>query len=567
MRKLLMFAFFLPLYLFAQDQQLEKFVDSLVGPFSKPDMPGTMIMVVQDGKTLVKKAYGMANLELGVPLRTDHAFAIGSVSKQFTAIAILQLAQQGKLSLNDDIRKYIPFFDTHGSTITIENLLTHTSGISSANFGVLRKESGLDTHPDNFLHFIMKSPLDFEPGTDWSYSNNGFRIASIIVERVSGQTYAAYIKEHLFEPAGMHQSFVADDLQTMNNVASSYSRSLNGTWRNANRIPEWNWAKGAGSIISTLDDMSRWKTALLEGKILPCDWLERAWTSYKLKNGSYTNYGYGFNVTQHKDFRIIHHNGGIYGYRGVVVIVPEKKLYLEYVNLYSGDYTTVAKKILNKLLQLPAPTPDEKSAGNLADYAGDYEQHYVDGAVSTHSNISVFSTVQLKGDSIYFQERMGEPILLLPAGKDRFVRARSEDGFYEFNRDKNGKVISMRYKPFLYGVGNSSVENKRINAVHTKVPEPVNLSASTLKKYTGTYYRMENGSYFIVELQGNKLIVTTVAAGSQKFELIPVSENKFIRKGMEDYSLSFHSDGDGTMSISVSGFTKFDFKKIADSFD
>lgn len=561
MRKLLI-TLLLPFRLFAQDPQLEKYIDSLVGPFNNSNAPGSMVLVVQDGKPLVKKAYGMANLELKVPLRTDHAFAIGSVTKQFTAIAILRLVQDGKLSLSDDIRKYIPFYDTHGTAITIENLLTHTSGIAG-NLSDLRMQMVVDAHPEYFLRYIMKFPLDFEPGTDWSYSNNGFRIASIIVERVSGQSFAAYAKEHLFEPAGMHDSYVADDLQFLDNLVSSYLRGRNGKWRNSSTLrPEWNWGKGGGNIISTLDDMYRWHTALLAGKIVSKELLESAFTPYKLKNGTLTNYGYGFNITPHQNFRIIHHNGGIYGYRNVVVFVPEKKIYLQYVNLYSGDFSFISKKILGKLLQITPRTADEKYTGNLSDYAGDYEQHYADGMVTTRSNIPVYSTVFIKNDSLYFKEMLAAPVLLLPTGKDRFMLTRPEDGVYEFIRDKNAKVVSMRFRPFLWGVGNSGVENKKINAVHPSIPKPITVGTTILKKYTGTYYRPQNASYLFVELQGEKLLASGL--GNAKFELIPVAENKFIRKGLEDFSLLFSEDENGIMKVTVSGFIQFDYKKIAD---
>lgn len=561
MRKLFI-SLLLPLRLFAQDPPLEKYIDSLVGPFNNPNAPGSMVLIVQDGKPLVKKAYGMANLELKVPLRTDHAFAIGSVTKQFTAIAILQLVQDGKLSLSDDIRKYIPFFDTHGTTITIENLLTHTSGIAG-NLSDLRMQTVVDAHPDHFLRYIMKFPLNFEPGTDWSYSNIGFRIASIIVEKVSGQNFGAYAKKHLFEPAGMHNSFVMDDLQSMDNVVSSYSRGLNGKWRNASTLrPQWNWAKGAGNIISTLDDMYRWHIALLSGKIVSNELLERAFTPYTLKKGTVTNYGYGFNITPHQNFRIIHHNGGIYGYRNVVVFVPEKKIYLQYANLYSGDFSFISKKILERLLQVTPPTPDEKYAGNLSDYAGDYEQHYVNGAVTTRSKIPVYSTVFVKNDSLYFKEKLVMPVLLRPAGKDRFMLTRPEDGVYEFIRDRNAKVVSMRLRPFLYGVGNSGVENKRINAVHPSIPKSITVGTTTLKKYTGTYYRPQDAAYLFVELQGEKLFASGL--GNAKYELIPVAENKFIRKGLEDFSLLFSEDENGIMKVTASGFSQLDYKKIAD---
>ena len=563
MRKLLLLLF-LPLQSFAQDAQLEKFIDSLVGPFNKPDAPGSMILVMQDGKQLAKKAYGMANLELRVPLRTDHAFAVGSVTKQFTAVAILQLVQKGKLSLSDDIRKYIPFYDSQGKTITIENLLTHTSGISG-NLRELRQEAVVDTYSDHFVRYVMKSPLDFEPGTDWSYSNHAFRIASIIVERVSGQTAAEYFKEHLFEPAGMHQSYVADDLQPLHNLVSSYMRGGNGTWRNASTLrPEWNWAKGAGNIISTLDDMFRWHTALLEGKIISAELLERAWTSYRLKNGSLTNYGYGFNVMPHGNFRVIHHNGGIYGYRNVAAFVPEKKLYVQYVNLYSGDIAYITKKILARLLNIAPPSPDQKYTGSLADYAGNYEQHYVEAAVSTRSKIPVYATVMVRGDSLYLREMLAAPVYLRPAGKDRFIPGRPEDGLYEFNRDKDNKVVSMRFRPYLYGVGNAGVENRKIKeTVSQVVHEAVAVNRELLKKYTGTYYRPESAGYLFVELQGDRLFGSNIGS-PQKYELVPVAENKFIRKDLKDYSFSFNPDENGIMKATVSGFTQFDYKKIAD---
>jgi len=562
MRRLLLLLLF-PIHVFAQNLQIEKFIDSLVGTSTKPNAPGSMILVVQDGKELIKKAYGLANLELKVPLRTDHAFAIGSVTKQFTAFAILQLVQNGKLSLSDDIRKYIPFYDTHGKVITIENLLTHTSGISG-NLTQLRQENVVDAHADNFLRYVMNFPLDFEPGTDYSYSNNGYRIAAIIVERVSGQTYADYVTEHLFAPAGMNQSFVTDDLHTMDNVVSSYIRGLNGTWRNASTLrPEWNWAKGAGNIISTLDDMFKWESALISGKIVSQELLERAQTSYKLKDGSYTRYGYGLNVMMHENFRVVHHNGGIYGYRNAFVYVPEKKIYLQFVNLGAGDILSIPKKILARMLQVPTPVASEKYLGNLSDYEGNYEQHYVDGVVTTRAKIPVYSTVMIKSDSLYFLERLGSPVLLRPAGKDRFITGRPEDGFYQFTRDKKDKVISVRLIPFLYGSGNSSVENKRIVVSHHAAPQSVNVNTDVLKKYAGTYYRPELASYLFIELQGNKLFANGLGT-PQKIELVPVADNKFIRKGNDEFSYSFTPDVNGIMKITVSGFTQADYKKIAD---
>src|SRR5215212_2733631 len=216
----------LPLQVFAQDVPLEKFVDSLVGPMNKPDAPGTMILVAQDGKPVFQKAYGMANLELGVPLKMDHAFAIGSISKQFTAVAVLQLAQQGKLKLTDDIRKYIPSFNTHGYTITIDNLLSHTSGITitEADYTSMHAENKAAIYPERFLDFIMKTKSSFAPGTEWSYSNFAYAIvAPMVVEKISGERFEDYMRDHVFKPAGMSHTYIARDLQPLNNVVTSYT--------------------------------------------------------------------------------------------------------------------------------------------------------------------------------------------------------------------------------------------------------------------------------------------------------------------------------------------------------
>lgn len=194
MKKYLLLLLF-PVHLIAQEVSLEQFVDSLIGPYNKEDVPGTMILIAQDGKPVLKKAYGLASIEMNVPLTTDHAFAVGSIGKQFTAAAILQLAQQGKLQLADDIRKHLPGYNSYGQVITIEHLITHTSGISSTERKDLYqfvRDNGVSFHANALISYVTNEKLLFAPGTNWSYNNISFMLAAVIVEKLNG--LMAYLK-------------------------------------------------------------------------------------------------------------------------------------------------------------------------------------------------------------------------------------------------------------------------------------------------------------------------------------------------------------------------------------
>ena len=181
MKNFFLLLFFTPVFLKGQDTQIEKFIDSLMSPVNRPDLPATYLVIAKDGKPLVKKSYGTANLELGVPAQPDHLFALASVNKQMIGVAILQLARQGKLKLTDDIRKHLPAFNTHGRQVTIEQLLTHTNGIHSETGATGAKgktlfewslSHGILSEKD-FLDYTMNHDLLFEPGTDWGLNTHG----------------------------------------------------------------------------------------------------------------------------------------------------------------------------------------------------------------------------------------------------------------------------------------------------------------------------------------------------------------------------------------------------------
>ena len=203
----------------------------------------------------------MANLELNVPMRVDNVFRIGSITKQFTAVAILQLMEQGKLRLQDEITKFIPDYPTQGYKITIDHLLTHTSGIR--NYSSIKdtvQRGTLDFTPKEMIDYFKHEPMRFAPGTKWEYSNSGYFLLGYIIEEITGKTYREYLEENIFKQLGMSNSLYASDIRLVNNRAGGYTKGDKG-FENAPPI-SMTQVYSAGSIQSTVEDLFQWHRAV-----------------------------------------------------------------------------------------------------------------------------------------------------------------------------------------------------------------------------------------------------------------------------------------------------------------
>ena len=231
MKKLtLLFSLTLFVSLHVSCQKSDRAYDSMMQEMFKSDGPGGAALIVKDGNILYRKAFGMASLELGVEMKPEHVFRIGSITKQFTACAILKLAEEGKLDLQDDITKYIEDYPTHGYTITIEHLLTHTSGIKSYT-GMAEWTSEVrkkDFTPTELIDFFKNQPMDFAPGEEFRYNNSAYFILGYIIELVSGKPYDIYIDENFFKPLGMDNSYYGSTSRIIHNRAAGYARG--GGW-------------------------------------------------------------------------------------------------------------------------------------------------------------------------------------------------------------------------------------------------------------------------------------------------------------------------------------------------
>lgn len=293
--------------------------------------PGSALLIAKNGKIFFEKGYGTANLELNVPMKPDMVFRIGSITKQFTAVAILQLVEQGKLTLNDSIQKFIKNYHYKGRKITIENLLTHTSGIKGYE-GIDAKVPNairVDFKPEVLIDSLDKLPLDFLPGSKYQYSNSNYFLLGKIIETISGMSYQQYLKRYIFEPAGLTSTYYDSHDEIIKNRVNGYT-NVDGNYKNAGFI-SMSTVYSAGALLSNVYDLYRWHQALYSGKLVKMETLQKAIHPFTLSDGTISDYGYGFFIKKVNDILSIGHGGAIDGFRAMELYFPEKDLYIAYL--------------------------------------------------------------------------------------------------------------------------------------------------------------------------------------------------------------------------------------------
>jgi len=338
--------------------------------------------VIKDGKPLLVKGYGSANLEQHVPVSNNSVFRVGSVTKQFTAAALLLLAEEGKLSLQDKLSKYYPNFP-RAADITLDEMLHHTSGIynytAAPSFAV---DGMVHRSTDEMVEYIGKlhKTQDFEPGTDWSYSNSAYFILGGVVEKASGETLAKVLQTRLFTPLGMTHSALDDETEIVAERATGYSGSAPGKFTNAPFI-SMSIPGGAGSIRSTAGDLAKWNAALYGGKILKPASLAAMLTPGKLSNGENTGtamaqkmaaagapaatqsakheYGYALFLSEVEGHRKIDHGGGIYGFSAALAEFPDDKTTVVVLSNAIGK-DVGASEIADRIERLAIGVPAKK---------------------------------------------------------------------------------------------------------------------------------------------------------------------------------------------------------------
>ncbi|MCA1579056.1 MAG: serine hydrolase [Acidobacteria bacterium] len=444
-------------------RQLTAKFDELISSQFKGQEPGGVVLITQNGKIIYRKAFGLANVELEVPMKDEIVFNIASITKQFTAVAILQLVEQGKLSLRDHVTKYLPDYPA-GAQITIENLLTHTAGVpgpAPEAMAKLQARRDLVSLPEIIATFENR-PLDFAPGTKWSYSNNGYMLLGAIIEKVSGSSYSDYLEKNIFKPAGMTQTHFGDDYVLIKNRAASYvysrseSRFLNA------RNEKIELAYSAGAIQSTAEDLFKWNEAIRSHKLIKKESLEKAQTEYKLPGGKGTNYGYGWFIGNIQGSPIVEHGGNMGGFMSHSIYLPQEDVFA--VVLYNFRTAThlpefLAGDLAALTIHKPFNIREIAVADNvLKTYVGVYEDEGVERLIT------------VEGGKLYYQRTGANKLSMKPYAADKFFFENTAV-IGEFKRDAKNNIISLE------------VSNKRgiSSSVLRRTDKPVPVSATPPK--------------------------------------------------------------------------------------
>jgi CubicO group peptidase (beta-lactamase class C family) len=503
-------------------------IDTMIAQMSlSSETPGGVVGIIKDGKIIFKKAYGLANLETKEPNKTSTLFNVGSVSKQFTAAAILLLAKEKKLSLKDDIRKYLPDFPDYGYTITIENLIHHTSGIKSSD--VLRLMAGTlyskETQEENYSLIIKQKSLNFKPGDEYLYSNSGYILLAEIIEKTSGIKFSKFIEEKIFQPIGMNQTFIYDNPdKIIKNSAVGHSLGGDKKFKRSGYLSST--VVGEANVYTSIEDFLQWDNNFYKNRLGEWDFSKEMTTLIPLKNGDTFNYAFGLEISEHKGLKTISHGGGTGDFTALYIQIPSEKFAVVCLFNIPANVTGLAYKITDLFVK-GNPQPDNASihpekikvdSSVLQTYAGKYfdENYWFEATITKESDHLVFDAP--------YQGRLE----IYPSSDTSFF-ATVADVKFIFSKNGKGKIskatiIQGNQKFYLTYLGTNVFP----------------LKAEQLYQYAGDYYCEEIDVTYPVIFKDNKLYV--------KF---PESTAQFCNIKVESELIYEHAD---YFASPVSGF-------------
>lgn len=324
---------------------------------SKVGMPGVSVAVRRNGAILLNKGFGFANLEQQTPATEKSVYQIASMTKPFTATAIMMLVEDEKLSLDDPIAKHISAVPATWEKVTIRHLLTHTSGIKSYTElpGFSQRIAREETTHERFLKSINSFPLTFDPGGKFSYSNSGYYLLGMVIEKVSGKPYADFLRDRVFKPLGMESSRVNDWSAVIPLRAAGYTKGpVESNVRNASFI-SMTWPFSAGAVVSTVDDLLKFDLAIEEHRLLKSQNQDQMWLPTTLTDGKKSGYGLGWTIRNLSGRLAVGHNGGIPGFSSDFIRIPKERVsVIVLANLEGNHAGKISTAILQKLLGISA---------------------------------------------------------------------------------------------------------------------------------------------------------------------------------------------------------------------
>ena len=467
-------------------------VNRVFAPWSNTDAPGCALGVARDGNVVYQNGYGMANLEVDAPITPNTIFHVASVSKQFTAAAVMLLAKEGKLSLDDDIRKYLPEVPDYGHKITIRHLLQHTSGLRD-QWDLLalargRFEENRITEGDVLEIVARQKALNFVPGSEYVYSNTGYTLAGTIVKRVSGKSLREFADERIFKPLGMTSTHFHDDYtMVVKGRAAAYARGADGKWHVS--LPNYD-TYGATSLFTTVGDLLKWDGNVWKPTVGDETMLRDMRTSATLTNGDTTGYGLGIITEVYRGARLVGHSGGDAGYRTYLGRFPEHGLSVVVLcNAAPANPVALARNVADVYIgsKLAAVEPTPKPAVSLT-----REQMDKLAGVYVNEVTGAPTVVAVRRDTLMLGRTVGPA--LVPLTERRF-RIAAQPVELEFM--PNGTAVQT----ILAWPNPKPVTLKRF--------EPARPSRAEMDAYAGTYYSDELGATYVVTATDSTLVFKT----------------------------------------------------------
>lgn len=502
-------------------------VDAVFAAYEKPDSPGCAVGVVRDGDFVYKRGFGMGSIELHAPLSPASVFYMGSVSKQFTAAAVVLAAEKGYLSLDDDIRKWIPEIPSYGSTITLHHMLHHTSG--------LRDEIGLlslagkyveDVHPTaEMIDLIVRQKvLNFKPGDEYQYSNSNYFLLAEIVHRATGMPFSRFADENIFKPLGMlHTRFYDDRTLVLPDRVAAYSPRDSGGFR-----VDWstNFEKvGDGGLMSSVDDLLLWDRNFYKNKLGKGTLLRELQTRGILNNGKTISYALGLIMTEYRGLPVVEHGGALFGYRTEILRFPEQKFSVICLcNLATANPGAKARQIADIYLagQFPATRKSTATTGDTAPDRHPRPAAHLQSDFRTFAGIyrdsgdRSFVMVTARDGGLDIRNPLVEPTspleaaaVLKPSAANLFVDPKGPE--YLFEPSANGLRL----------VWSSGQRTKHV----LERIEPVHPTATELADYAGDYVSDELLATYRIRPKDGRLIVTI--GWNQPIELQPTLRDEF----------------------------------------
>jgi CubicO group peptidase (beta-lactamase class C family) len=508
--------------------ELERKVDQVFGAFDRADSPGCALGVVRDGEFIYKKGYGEGSLELSVPLTPQSVFYMGSVSKQFTAASVVLAAEQGYLSLDDDVRKYVPEIPSYGQPITLREMLHHTSGFRDI-FGLLflAGRNAEDIHPTNELLDLIsrQKALNYAPGEEYLYSNTNYFLMSVIIKRATGKPLSQFAEENIFKPLGMtHTRFYDDHTVVVPGRVPAYEPLLGGGFR-----VDWstNFDKiGDGGLLSSVDDLLLWDRNFYANKLGKGTLLKEMQTQGILNNGKKISYALGLEIGTYRGLPIVEHGGALFGYRTELLRFPQQKFsVITLCNVGTSNPRRLANQVADIYLeQQLAPNPAT--------------------APPVHVDPSPFAATYRNPDShevFYLTARedflVGNELEFKPRDATHFASASGMQ--LSFDRQPGG---GMRLSLSFTDAPEAPPQ------IYEKI-QPVDLAVQDLAQYVGEYTSAELQTTYRFAVKGDKLALAV--NWQEPSVLTPTIRDEF--KGAEGTAIVFRRDAAGH----ITGFDVF----------